>query len=752
MKRNLRKNFAMDRIYKPKLNDSPFIRNRKLLYYYNALNKSGLINESNVIKSVFTSLPEKFKGKFINEINSFIICRNSKSDKTSGKTDNNIMEPFENFEDYIYQADNDAYGFLKNFILKRILYYLERNIKKDYSGTKCPILKRITDIKNAFMLNDAETEMLTLKYFYENFDDFSRFISCFIDYNDHNLKHLLVMSELAGNFKSWQIKKSLTLNGSIMKYNIIDRYGELSCEISDYINGLSSNTIEEKYFMEYKGSIIKKEHFYFNEESMNMIEELMEKKAEGTKILFYGNPGTGKTEFARSLGISHGLKVYELKEFISNDNDDYNRSKKSFNKLRGLYCFENSIANDASSVIIVDEADALLNTAYASLFGAHSDDGDKAKINNLLDSTKSLQIWITNKYSGIDESTLRRFDYSLKFNTLTLRQRINIWNNLISKHRLKKYLSENDASFFAEKFTVNAAIIEKSIMNCRKILKEAMSRKKIIRVIENTINSFLNLKNTGHNFQNKSSDAVNYSIEGLNIKGNIEKNLEILESFTNSSDTGFKGIKNMNVMLWGPPGTGKTEFAKYVSRCLKKELIVKQASDILSMWVGGTEKNIREAFDEAESSNAILLIDEIDSLLGTREKAFRNWEVTQVNELLSCMEKFKGIFIAATNFMQNVDQAAIRRFNIKLEFDYLTPEGNLVFYKRYFKVMPSKRLTLKQREAVMNIKNLSCGDFKIVYQKYCFINKEEITHESLISGLTEEASIKRSFIKKKVGF
>jgi len=80
------------------------------------------------------------------------------------------------------------------------------------------------------------------------------------------------------------------------------------------------------------------------------------------------------------------------------------------------------------------------------------------------------------------------------------------------------------------------------------------------------------------------------------------------------------------------------------------------------------------AFRDATESGAVLLIDEVDSFLQDRRRAARSWEVTQVNEMLTQMESFRGLFIASTNLMEELDPATMRRFDVKLRFDYLRSE------------------------------------------------------------------------------
>jgi SpoVK/Ycf46/Vps4 family AAA+-type ATPase len=132
--------------------------------------------------------------------------------------------------------------------------------------------------------------------------------------------------------------------------------------------------------------------------------------------------------------------------------------------------------------------------------------------------------------------------------------------------------------------------------------------------------------------------------------------------------------KTGRLCLYGPPGTGKSAYAKYLAKQLDIPLIAKQASDIIDCYVGETEKNIAQMFEQAREEKGLLLLDEADSFLRSRLNNRHSWETTQVNELLVQMENFEGISICSTNLMNDLDTAALRRFDFKLEFSYLTPK------------------------------------------------------------------------------
>ena len=173
-------------------------------------------------------------------------------------------------------------------------------------------------------------------------------------------------------------------------------------------------------------------------------------------------------------------------------------------------------------------------------------------------------------------------------------------------------------------------------------------------------------------------------------------------------------------------------------------------SDLLDMYVGGTEKNIRRAFAQAEAEKTILFLDEIDGLVQNRERAQRSWEVTQVNELLHQMENFNGVMIGATNFATNLDAAILRRFTFKLEFDYLDNAGKMLFFERMFQA----KLNEAENMRLATIPNLAPGDFRTVRQALFYLG-EDVSNSDRIAALERESFAKgqnRFAVKSKMGF
>ena len=163
------------------------------------------------------------------------------------------------------------------------------------------------------------------------------------------------------------------------------------------------------------------------------------------------------------------------------------------------------------------------------------------------------------------------------------------------------------------------------------------------------------------------------------------------------------------------------------------------------MFVGQTEANIRAAFEEAEESKAILFFDEADSFLNDRSNAERNFEVQQVNELLTQMENFNGIFIAATNFNGRLDTASRRRFAVKVKFNYLTRDGIETVWKSFFP-------KLECPAQVKGMTKLAPGDFNAVYTQLRYLPTRKLTTECIAGALEREIEAKEGGSNRHMGF
>ena len=165
----------------------------------------------------------------------------------------------------------------------------------------------------------------------------------------------------------------------------------------------------------------------------------------------------------------------------------------------------------------------------------------------------------------------------------------------------------------------------------------------------------------------------------------------------------------------------------------------------MSTSIETKKNNNAAAFAEAELNGDILFIDEGDSLLGARDSALRSWEVSQVNTLLSEMERFKGIFIVGTNLIQKLDQAALRRFSFRLHFDCLTNEGKEIFFNTYFtKPMGLPVLNEEEKKKLYSINSMTPSDFRNVRQQFFYLADEHLSNAEIIEALATEITSKTS--------
>lgn len=198
-----------------------------------------------------------------------------------------------------------------------------------------------------------------------------------------------------------------------------------------------------------------------------------------------------------------------------------------------------------------------------------------------------------------------------------------------------------------------------------------------------------------------------------------------------------------SLCFYGPPGTGKTAFAEILAEALDRELVARQASDLLSPFVGETEQNLARLFLECDPSQSVLLLDEVDSFLTDRRQAQRSWERTQVNELLQQMERYPGIFIAATNLMSGIDAAALRRFDFKLHFRALTSAQRLALFAREALGDATAPVPADLIYVLEGLQGLTPGDFSAVTRQ-CTLLGERLAPEQFLRRLAAECRLKRT--------
>lgn len=133
----------------------------------------------------------------------------------------------------------------------------------------------------------------------------------------------------------------------------------------------------------------------------------------------------------------------------------------------------------------------------------------------------------------------------------------------------------------------------------------------------------------------------------------------------------FSYGKGLNILLKGSPGTGKTMAAHVIANELNMELYKVDLAQIVSKYIGETEKNLRLIFNESSKSNVILFFDEMDALFGKRSEVKDSkdkYSNLETSFLLQKIEEQEGVIIMATNYLENIDPAFIRRIQFIVDF------------------------------------------------------------------------------------
>lgn len=415
---------------------------------------------------------------------------------------------------------------------------------------------------------------------------------------------------------------------------------------------------------------------------VRLLRGALSSRAAGINVLIYGQPGTGKTEFARTLAASAGAALFAVGE-ADIDGEEPSRCER----LHALKRAQRLLARRGGSILLFDEMEDLFSEADFAADGGRRA-GSKIFVNRLLEEGQVPVIWTSNSLGAVDPAHLRRMSYVLRMDHPSPKARARIVARVAEAEGAPAAAAGLAPLLTAEAETASVA---------RGAARTAALAGGGAEDAAAAARSLLAGLRGGRSL------PPQVSADGLDL-GLYEAGQPIGPLLERLSAPG--AAADFSLLLTGPPGTGKTALAAHLAERLDRPLQVKRASDLLSKWLGETEANIADAFAEARDAGAVLLFDEADSLLLDRSDAQRSWEITQVNELLTWMDSHPLPFVAATNFARRLDPAALRRFVFKIDLRPLSVEAARQAFERFFgKPAPA---------GLAELRGLTPGDFAVV--------------------------------------
>jgi AAA+ superfamily predicted ATPase len=434
----------------------------------------------------------------------------------------------------------------------------------------------------------------------------------------------------------------------------------------------------------------------------------VEARAAGINVLLHGPPGVGKTEMARALAAHAGAALFAVGE-----SDADGTEPRRHERVAALLRAQRALQRDERAILLFDELEDLIGDAKSVDGGKRFANraGSKIFVNRMLETNGVPVIWTSNAIDNVDSAYLRRMSFVLKLDHPRGEERDRVLARMAA---IEDCTVGESLAVLARQAPETPSVARVAMRAARIAGGDAGDDERVARALVG------GLRGAAVTLSDAPA-RVDLSLFECDPPVAV-----LVEQWTRPGAPGF------SVLLAGPPGTGKTQLAGEVAERLGRPLATRRASDLLSKWVGETEANIAAAFREAAAEGSVLFFDEADSLLFDRQTAKASWEVTQVNELLTWLDRHPLPVFAATNDQARLDPAALRRFTFKLALQPLSKAAAARAFERFFGCTAPAGLA--------RLSALTPGDFAVVARQLRVTGP--IPADALLARLEAELSVK----------
>lgn len=602
-----------------------------------------------------------------------------------------IYIPFLNLIELFSLQDFEIYSIvlslLAEFNLKyeRIFAYLQDNL-----NLKKPTFELVSKILNL----DIDEKIFIRNKFHKN----HLFMKMILKEDDLNISFF---------------NKQIVLDERII--NFIIAGNEIDYDIKEFVQIFYYNLFEKK--------------LYWNLNILNEILEFMKKTIDYDKKIIYlqGPSGSGKKFLVKCFAkiLNENILFFDIKKVLDSSLD--------FSTLLMKFIRETILT---LSIPVFYNFEEILKADY------------KDKEFEFYKEVKNLNgiLFILSKEKLKDNKKTSNFIINkIELKNLDEENRKDVWQYFSLKYKLKEF----DYMDLGIKY--NFSIGE--IKNILKIIRDYYNWKNHNDIDFNNLIYKISQDQISHNLNKKATRVEsNFTFEDLVLPNPQKTKLQNIYFQVKNSHTVFKkwGFKDklsygtgLSVLFYGPPGTGKTMSANALAKELNLELYKIDLNRVVSKYIGETEKNLNNIFEEAKKSNVILFFDEADSLFGKRSEVkdskdrYSNMETSY---LLQKMEEYEGMTILATNFLKNIDSAFLRRINYVINFPFPDSKNRINLWKKAF-TKNTPLCDFIDYEFLGEKFHLSGGNIKNIALKSAFKaarDNDKIYMKHILSSIKEE--------------